>query len=67
MVVRGLADLEEPQRAVEHERGDFFGPLPGLRLADHLGVAVAGEGELAGQTMMRILVDDAAHRRWIKA
>ncbi len=62
MVVRGLADLRQPDLAVEHLGGDHLGALPHVGLADHVGDAVAGKGELAGEMAVGVLIDHAAHR-----
>src|SRR5262249_37744475 len=45
-----------------HFGSDGFGPLPHVGFADNVGDAVAGEGELAIETAVGVLVDDAAHR-----
>src|SRR5215471_12366435 len=62
VVVGRLADIVEPELAVQRLAGDVLGALPGGRLVDAVGDAVAGEGELAGQVTARILVDHAANR-----
>ena len=58
--MRGLADLGQPQLAVEHFRGDRLGSLPHVGFTHDVRNPVAGEGELAMQTTMRVLVDDPA-------
>ena len=60
VIVRGVADLRQPQLAVEHVAGDLLGLLPHVGLVDLVGDAVAGEGELAGELAVRVLVDHAA-------
>src|SRR5262249_6389222 len=62
MVVRRLADLGQPDAAVEGLLGDARGALVVLRLGDPVRDAVAREGELAGQMPMGVLIDDAARR-----
>ena len=60
VVVRRLADLREPQLAVERVARDLLGLLPHVGLGHHVADAVAGEGELAGVVPVRVLIDDAA-------
>ena len=61
MVMRGVADIGEPDFAVEHFLGDFFRLLPHIRLVDLAQIlAFAGEGELAGQMMVGVLKHHAA-------
>ena len=48
VVVGRFRHLRHPQLAVQHVAGDALGARPGFRLGDHIGHAVAGEGELAG-------------------
>ena len=55
-----LGHLGHPQLAVEHVARDVLRARPGVRLGDHVGNAVAGEGELAGEMAVGVLVDDAA-------
>src|SRR5438132_59434 len=61
VIVGGFADLGQPKLAVKAFRRDCLGALPHVRLADHIGDAVAGKGELTVQTPVGVLVDDAAH------
>ena len=60
VVVRRLADFRQPDLAVEHRLGDLPGALPHVGLADHVGIVVAGEGELAGHVAVLVLIDHAA-------
>src|SRR5262249_46363144 len=62
VLVPGLADLGQPEFAVEHFRRDALGPRPHIGLAHDVGNAVAGERELAMETAVGVLVDDAADR-----
>src|SRR4030088_2262134 len=57
MVVGRLADLRQPQPAVEGFLGDLLGAFPHVGLVDDIADAVAGEGELAGQMVVLVLVD----------
>ena len=59
--MRGVADIGEPDFAVEHFLGDLFCLLPHIGLVDVAQIlAFAGEGELAGQMMVIVLKHDAA-------
>ena len=59
--MRGVADVGEPDLAVEHFLGDLFGLLPHVGLIDAAEIfALAGEGELASQMMILVLENDAA-------
>ena len=62
VIVRGFADLGQPEFAVEHFGRDGLGPLPHVGLAHDVGNAVAGERELAVETAVGVLVDDTADR-----
>src|SRR5262245_33899033 len=61
VVVGGLADIVDPELAVERLARNLLRPLIGVRLAHAIRNAVAGEGELAAQAAVRVLIDDAAH------
>ena len=60
VVVGRLAHIGEPVFAVQRVARDLLGALPGLRLGDDVGNAVASEGELAGEMPVRVLVDHRA-------
>src|ERR1700730_18961573 len=60
VVVGGLADLGEPGLAVEHVARDLPGLAPRLIVVDHKPLALAGEGELAGEITVGDLVEHAA-------
>ena len=61
VIVRRLADFRQPQPPVERGLRNPAGAIPHVRLGDHIANAVAGEGELARQMTVRILIDHAAH------
>ena len=58
--MRRFADFRQPELAVERVVGDASRHLPARLIAHHVLVVVAGEGELAGQMPVRILVDHVA-------
>jgi hypothetical protein len=58
--MRGLADFRQPELAVERFARNPGGDAPGLLVADHVAVIVAGEGELAGQMPVRVLIHHVA-------
>src|SRR6266478_5134176 len=60
VVVGRLADVVEPEIAVQRIARDVFGALPGDRLVDALREPVARKGELATEAPVGVLVDDAA-------
>src|SRR5262249_32445595 len=60
VVVGRLANIVEPEVAVERIAGDVLGALPGGRLVDALREAVARKGKLAVEAPVCILVDHAA-------
>src|SRR6266516_4856234 len=60
VVMRRLADLRQPQPAVERRGGDALGALHRVGLVERLRPAVAREGELTGEMAVRVLIDDAA-------
>src|SRR5690606_39123922 len=62
VVVRRAADLGEERLAAQHLFGDARGDFPWLRLGDAQRLALTGEGELATQMAVTILIDDAADR-----
>jgi hypothetical protein len=49
VIVGRLADIAEPEPAVQRIAGDALGARPGGRLVDAVRNAVAGESELAGE------------------
>ena len=61
MIVRRLVDLGQPDLGVQRLLGDAVGARPGAALVDRLRLAVAGEGELARQMPVRVLIDHRAH------
>src|SRR5882672_12158237 len=60
MVVGRLADIVEPEIAVQRLMRDLLGALPGDRLVDALREPVARKGELAAEAPTGVLVDHAA-------
>src|ERR1700730_12757706 len=66
VVVRRLADLVEPQPAVEHVVGDLLRLLPHVGFVDDELFTLAGEGELAGEVAVGVLVDHDANIATIK-
>src|SRR5437763_4792181 len=60
VVMRRLADLRQPQPAVERGDGDALGTLHRLGLVNSLCLAVARDGELASEMAVRVLIDEAA-------
>ena len=60
MIVRRLVDLRQPDPGVQRLGGDAVRPLPRAALVDRLRLAVAGEGELAGQMPVRVLIHHRA-------
>ena len=60
VIVRRLVDLGQPDLGVERLLGDAVGARPGAALVDRLRLAVAGEGELARQMPVRVLIDHRA-------
>lgn len=67
VIVRRQADVGEPGLAGGDFLGDALGLLPLRLFVDAQGLALAGEGELAGHVAMAVLVDDAADRIGIEA
>src|SRR5882762_7265783 len=61
MVVRRLVDFRQPELAVEHRFRNLPRALPHVGFANDVLVVVAGEGELAGQMAVLVLVDHDAH------
>jgi hypothetical protein len=62
MVMGRFCYLGQPELAVEHRFRDLPGAVPHVGLLHHVGVVVAGEGELTGEMAVLVLVDHAAHR-----
>ena len=65
--MRGVADLGQPQLAVERVARDLLRLLPHVGLGHDVRHVVAGEGELAGVAAVRVLIDDAADAVRIEA
>src|SRR5205823_11902204 len=57
-----LRDLRQPELAVEHRLRNTPGAVPHIGFFDDVAYVVTGEGELAGEMAVLVLVDHAAHR-----
>src|SRR5215207_1275368 len=67
VVMRRRADIGEIGFALEHLLRDARGRAPGIGVGDAQRLALAGEGELAGEMPVPVLVDDAADRGRVEA
>ena len=59
--MRRLGDFRHIDLAVERLLGDAVGARPVAAFGDRFALAVTGEGELAGQMAIRVLINDAAN------
>src|SRR5215470_16343295 len=60
VIVGRLADVIEPETAVQRLTGDVLGAFPRRRLVDAIRDSVTREGELTREMAARVLVDHAA-------
>src|SRR5262249_30168599 len=66
VIVRRFLYLRPPQFPVEDIARDALGAFPCGRFRNDVWNTVAGEGELAGQMTVRVLVHDAADVIWVE-